>query len=56
MSAETATVEDYTIYSTTGRRIRTATKVTFANGEVIRFIERMTKREALRQARMEVAR
>jgi hypothetical protein len=56
MSTETATVEDYTIYTATGRRVRTATKVTFADGEVIRFTERMGKREALRQAEAELIR
>jgi hypothetical protein len=57
MSTEIKSVETYTIYAAlTGRRVRYATKVTLANGEEIRFMERMGKREAIRQAEFELAR
>lgn len=45
-----ARVETYKLTASGGKHIRTATKVTFANGRVIEFTERISKREALRQA------
>lgn len=55
MSTATATVESYNLVASNGRKIRTATKVTI-NGQTVRFMERMTKREAIRQAVAELAR
>lgn len=37
----------------TGRLIRKATQVTFSDGKVIRFIDRLPKGEAIRQAEVE---
>jgi fructose-specific phosphotransferase system component IIB len=57
MSTEIKSVETYEMFSAiTGRRIRTATKVILANGEEIRFTERMSKREAVRNVEFELAR
>lgn len=44
------TVEIYKLTASNGRHIRTATKVTFEDGITVRFMERMSKREAIRQA------
>lgn len=44
------TVETYTLTASNGRHIRKATKVVFPSGYEIKFMERMGKREALRQA------
>ena len=41
---------EYTIKTKTGNHIRKASKVTFPDGYEVRFIERMPKREAIRQA------
>jgi hypothetical protein len=50
-------VTNYALYSgLTGRRIRTATKVTLVDGTEIAFTERLSKREAVRQAGIELAR
>ena len=43
-------VETYSLRTTTGRHIRKATRVRFADGVVVSFIERMSKRDAIRQA------
>ena len=45
----TARVENYKL-RLNGRHTRIATKVTFENGKVVRFTERMSKRQALKQA------
>jgi hypothetical protein len=45
-----ATASTYRLTAANGRHIRIATKVVFADGRVIRFIERMPKGEAIRQA------
>lgn len=42
-------VGTYTLKASNGRHIKKATKVTFADGHVIRFMEKMSNREALRQ-------
>jgi hypothetical protein len=47
---ETAKVETYTLTASNGRKIRQATRVVFADGQVVAFVERMSRREALRQA------
>lgn len=41
---------EYTLKTKDGRHIRKATKVTFLDGYEVKFIERMTKREAMKQA------
>lgn len=51
-----AKVEAYRLIAANGRHIRMATQVTLPNGEVIQFIERMSKRDALRNAEFELAR
>jgi hypothetical protein len=50
MDTATATVESYNLQASNGRHIRTATRVRFADGRVVSFTEKMSKREALRQA------
>lgn len=42
-------VEDYSLRAGNGRHIRTATMVTLPSGAVVRFTERMGKREAIAQ-------
>lgn len=42
-------VETYTLKTSTGRQIRKATQVVFPCGKIVRFTEKMTKKEALRQ-------
>jgi hypothetical protein len=56
MNTATATVESYILQASNGRRIRTATKVVFADGREIRFIEKMSKRQALKSAAFEIER
>lgn len=51
-----AKVETYRLAAANGRRIRVATRVILENGEVINFIERTSKRNALRNAEFELAR
>jgi hypothetical protein len=43
-------VETYLMRTASGRPIRQATLVRFDNGRVVQFTERMSKREAVRQA------
>lgn len=43
-------VETYNLTASNGRHIRKATKVTRPDGTEIRFTEKMSKREAIRQA------
>ena len=50
MSASSIRVETFNLKARNGRHIRKATKVIFPSGYEIRFTERMSKREALRQA------
>ena len=47
---ETPKVETYNLTAANGRRIRTATQVVYADGRTVRFMERLTKTEAIRQA------
>lgn len=42
-------VENYKLTASNGKHIRIATKVILDNGEEIRFIERLSKKEAIRQ-------
>jgi hypothetical protein len=51
-----AKVETYHLHAANGRHIRMATRVILENGEVINFIERTSKRNALRNAEFELAR
>lgn len=50
MTTTAAQVSNYKLFAANGRYIRTATQVTLPNGQVIQFMERMTKREAIAQA------
>jgi hypothetical protein len=43
-------VELFRMVAANGRHIRMATKVTFADGTVVKFMERLPKGEAVRQA------
>ena len=43
-------VETYQLLASNGRPIRKATRVVMENGRVIRWTERISKREALRTA------
>ncbi len=45
-----ADVSTYKLKASNGRHIRLATAVTFPDGRVVRFIDRLGKREAIRQA------
>ena len=44
------TASTYRLAARNGRHIRMATKVTYADGREVRFMEKMGKREAIRQA------
>jgi hypothetical protein len=48
--------ETYTLTASNGRKIRTATQVVLSNGRVIRFTERLTKREAIKCAQYQLER
>ena len=54
MEARIVEVTSYNMTARNGRHIRTATRVTFSDGRTVEFMERMSKREAIRQA-MKVA-
>jgi hypothetical protein len=41
-------VETYDLTARNGRRIRKATQVRLSDGRVVRFIERVSRREAIR--------
>lgn len=45
-----ATVSTFRLTARNGRHIRIATKVTFEDGTEVKFMERMPKGEAIRQA------
>jgi hypothetical protein len=49
-TTRTATVETYKMFASNGRYIRQATLVRYNDGTVVEFTEKMTKREALKQA------
>jgi hypothetical protein len=49
----TAKVTDYELKASSGKHIRKATMVTFEDGTVIRFTEKMSKAEAIRQAEIQ---
>jgi hypothetical protein len=50
------TVSLYDLRTATGRHIRMATEVRWPGGDVVRFMDRMPKAEALRQARIVLVR
>jgi hypothetical protein len=43
-------VENYRLFAGNGRYIRTATKVIFADGSEIKFIEKLSKKAAIANA------
>lgn len=45
-----AAVETYNLCTASGRPIRKATRVRFEDGVVVSFIEKLSQREAIRQA------
>ena len=49
-AAEAPRVETYDLIAANGRPIRKATRVVMPDGRVISFAERLSRREALRQA------
>jgi len=53
---ETMTIETYRQIASNGRHIRMATKVTLEGGRVIKFDEKMSKKEAVRQVGLCLAR
>jgi hypothetical protein len=55
-TATKPTVESYKMTARNGRHIRFASMVTFADGRVIKFMELLSHREAIRQAERTVAR
>jgi hypothetical protein len=48
-TAQQIRVETYTLTTSNGRHIRKATRVVFPSGHEVKFMEKMSKREALRQ-------
>lgn len=50
MNTQGFEVEDYSLTTPSGRHIRIATKVTLPSGEVVRYTEHMSRREAIAQA------
>lgn len=48
-TAQQIQISTYQMVANNGRPIRKATKITFSDGHEIRFTEKMSKREALRQ-------
>lgn len=44
------TVETYQLRTNTGRKIRKATRVKFTCGRVVAFTEKLSNREAIKQA------
>jgi hypothetical protein len=53
-AAVAPTVDTYRLTAANGRHIRMATRVTFPDGEVVTFLERLGKRAAIAQAIEEV--
>jgi hypothetical protein len=49
-------VQNYTLKAANGKHIRIATKVILPNGEEIKFTEKMSKKEALRNVEYELKR
>lgn len=49
------TITDYKLYARNGKLIRVGTMVTFEDGKVIKFLDRLPKGEASRNARREYA-
>jgi hypothetical protein len=49
-ATEAPRVETYQLIAANGRPIRKATRVLLPSGQVVSFTERLSKREALRQA------
>lgn len=43
-------VDTYTLTAPNGRHIRKATRVVFADGHAVDFMERMSRRDAIQQA------
>ena len=54
MTSEKAAVTDYMMLTRDGKAVRKATKVIFPGGFEIRFMEKLTKKEALRQAKEQI--
>ncbi len=44
-------VKPYSLFARNGRRIRTATMVILPDGREVKFMDKMSKREALAQAK-----
>jgi len=43
-------VEEYQLLTASGKRVRKATKVIFKNGKEIKFVEKVTKKDAIKNA------
>jgi len=54
MNTKIAKIENYNLKTSNGRHIRVATKVVFQNGHEIKFTEKMTKREAIKNAEYQI--
>lgn len=50
MNTQIVKIENYNLKASNGCHIRVATKVIFQNGDEIKFTEKMTKREAIKNA------
>ena len=48
-------VESYKLYASNGRYIRTATKVILNDGKEIKFLDKMSKKEAIKNAQTQLA-
>jgi hypothetical protein len=51
-----AEVSTYTLKTQNGRHIRQATKVTYSDGREVKFVDKLPKKEALRQTAAQIAR
>jgi hypothetical protein len=49
-------VENYHLHASNGKHIRIATKVILEDGREIRFLERLSKKQAIRSAQFEISR
>ena len=49
-------VQDYKLYASNGRYIRTATKVIFDDGSEIKFLDKLDKKQATKNAQDQIER
>lgn len=49
-------VESYHLFASNGKPIREATRVILSNGKVFKFLDKLTKREALKSVQEQLSR